>query len=179
MFDLLFKLATLSNPVVVVISEKQGVYHISISSPSSNDNKIQPVIVSGNKDELITQLPDIIKNFEAYQGFTSNLKQIAEAAEQKVKDKVSEKDSKSKITANAATTKTGKTAKANADLFSNSKLSNTEEEETVEELDTDSDTLQDDNEKQTEVLVEPNIIESPLPITKPAESNPDESEEIF
>lgn len=194
MIDILMQLADIGSTVTVVITKKEENYLISVT-PKVPNQQLQPVLISGTKEDVLADFPNLLKGMGEMRKHVSNLASINEKLEKKVVEKTAPTAT---ATAETAKTKTGGkkgplkvgsgTAAAPAtDLFGTAAAPEKEENDALnEELDEEEAIIDDVAEGEAEVAQsEPELVKAPQPEPELKKAPPiespkqDEEEDIF
>ena len=182
MFDLVFKLAALSETVTLVIAKKGDIIHLSITSSGVGESKFKPLLVSGTEAQLLEELPNITNHLKAFQGVVNNIKSAADVAT-KEKEAASAKKAETKAKTDAKSTTKAPTKPASASLFD---AAPTKDEPTKDDEDEDLD--EKDEDSNDELVSDIPFVEAPAPEPAPVvkketpkvePTKPAEEEEIF
>lgn len=185
MFDLIFKLAALSEVVTVVISKKADIIHLSITSNGIGETKFKPLLVSGTETQLLEELPTITNHLKAFQGVVNNIKHAADVAKLDKETKDAKKAETAKAKTDGKTTKAAPIKPASASLFDGPKSEEKTDEVDPDEEEPEEDELLDEPETKSEELVTAiPFVETPAAkpvVEKPKVEpvKPTEEEEIF
>lgn len=194
MIDILMQLADIGTTVTVVVVKKDLNYLISVT-PKTPTNNLQPVVISGTKEDILADIPNILKGMGEMKRNITNLESINKSLEKKVEDKVNPP-----VTEKPAAAKTGGTKKGPIKIGSGTTETTKKEEPKTVDLfaaaepakpipdPTDEDELVENNETEdlnetqdeAEIVQEqPVTVTADTPITQIPETQTEEEEEIF
>lgn len=186
MIDILMQLADIGSTVTVVITKKEENYLISVT-PKVPNQQLQPVLISGTKEDVLADFPNLLKGMGEMRKHVSNLASINEKLEKKVVEKTAPtatataETDKAKTGGKKGPLKVGSgTAAAQAtDLFGTAAAPEKDDNDALnEELDEEEAIIDDVAEGEAEVAQsepEPELKTAP-PIESPKQ---DEEEDIF
>ena len=86
MIDILMQLADIGSTVTIVITKKEENYLISVT-PKVPNQQLQPVLISGTKEDVLADFPNLLKGMGEMKKHISNLASINEKLEKKVVEK--------------------------------------------------------------------------------------------
>lgn len=187
MIDILMQLADIGSTVTIVITKKEENYLISVT-PKVPNQQLQPVLISGTKEDVLADFPNLLKGMGEMKKHISNLASINEKLEKKVVEKTAPT-----ATASAEKAKekgkgkgplkvgSGTAAAPSTDLFGTAAASEKEENDALnEELDKEEAIIDDVAEGEAEVAQSEPEPEPELKTAPPIESpKQDEEEDIF
>lgn len=192
MIDILMQLADIGSTVTIVITKKEENYLISVT-PKVPNQQLQPVLISGTKEDVLADFPNLLKGMGEMKKHISNLASINEKLEKKVVEKTAPTAAataeKAKTTSKKGPIKVGSGTTAASDLFvAASTPAEDDNEKANEELDEEEAIIDDVAEGEAEIaqsepeVVEPSKLEPEPELKKapPIESpKQDEEEDIF
>lgn len=191
MIDILMQLADIGSTVTIVITKKEENYLISVT-PKVPNQQLQPVLISGTKDDVLADFPNLLKGMGEMKKHISNLASINEKLEKKVVEKTAPT-----ATASAEKAKekgkgkgplkvgSGTAVAPTTDLFGTASTpAEDDNEKANEELDEEEAIIDDVAEGEAEIAQsEPEVVESPEPEPEKAPTiespKQDEEEDIF
>ena len=192
MIDILMQLADIGSTVTVVITKKEENYLISVT-PKIPNQQLQPVLISGTKEDVLADFPNLLKGMGEMRKHVSNLASINEKLEKKVVEKTAPtaETAKAKTGGKKGPLKVGSgtAAAPSTDLFGTAAASEKDDNDALnEELDEEEAIIDDVAEGEAEIAQsEPEVVESPKPEPEPElkkappieSPKQDEEEDIF
>lgn len=181
MIDILMQLADIGSTVTIVVTKKDDNYLISIT-PKTLSHKLQPVLISGSKEDIMADLPKILEGMGEMKQNITNLESINKKLDEKLKEKVvpakTESGKSETKSAKKGPLKVGSgNAKAEPanDLFGSTQQPVTEKADDLDEAEETEDVVEQP-ETTTEIVEAKETAVSDIP-----ESNEpvEEEEEIF
>lgn len=187
MIDILMQLADIGSTVTVVITKKEENYLISVT-PKIPNQQLQPVLISGTKEDVLADFPNLLKGMGEMRKHVSNLASINEKLE---KTAPTAETAKAKTGGKKGPLKVGSgtAAAPSTDLFGTAAAPEKDDNDALnEELDEEEAIIDDVAEGEAEIAQsEPEVVESPKPEPEPElkkappieSPKQDEEEDIF